>query len=86
MIVSVGLTHRYQQINRRVRALQQQVIAEATWMEIRTHYVLVCELLDLVDEKLGVMILLSCTNNLAFICFQLLNIFEYVDRYFAYAR
>lgn len=77
MIVAMGLTQRFQQINGRVQRLQTaRIVDESTWTEIRTHYVLVCELLDSVDDQLGVLIMLSCANNLCFICFQLLNIFE----------
>lgn len=79
MIVAVGLTQRFQQINRRLQALKAtRVIDVSTWTEIRSHYVLVCELLDVVDDRLGVLIMLSCTNNMCFICFQLLNTFELV--------
>lgn len=77
MIVSIGLMHRFQQVNRRLKALAAQSIDETTLMEIRSHYVMACELLDAVDDHLGLLILLSCTNNLCFICFQLLNTFEY---------
>lgn len=79
MIVSIGLTQRFQQINQRLQSLHTtRIIDEATWTEIRSHYVLVCELLDVVDGQLGALIVLSCTNNLCFICFQLLNTFESV--------
>lgn len=47
-------------------------------MEVRRHYVLICELLEIVDHDLRYLILLSNLNNLYFICFQLLNIYEYV--------
>lgn len=78
MIVSLGVSQRFQQINRRLASLKDQSmpIAESTWQEIRHDYVMVCELLDEVDDRMGLLIVLSCSNNLAFICFQLLNIFE----------
>ncbi|XP_037034972.1 gustatory receptor for sugar taste 64a-like [Bradysia coprophila] len=46
------------------------------WSELRQHYVLLCELLEIIDNKLASLILLSCANNLYFICYQLVNIFE----------
>lgn len=49
---------------------------KSTWYEIRNHYVLWCELLEQVDKFMAPLILLSCANNLYFICFQLMNIFE----------
>ena len=49
---------------------------EMEWTIIREHYVLLCELLEMVDDNLSAIILLSCVNNLYFICNQLLNIFK----------
>ncbi|CAO1403396.1 unnamed protein product, partial [Diamesa serratosioi] len=52
------------------------IISETIWIEVRGHYVLICELLEIVDHDLRFLILLSNLNNLYFICFQLLNIYE----------
>ncbi|KAJ6634032.1 Gustatory receptor for sugar taste 64a, partial [Pseudolycoriella hygida] len=51
-------------------------IDEPLWAEIRHHYVLLCELVETVDKYISGITLLSCTNNLYFICYQLLNIFN----------
>lgn len=53
-----------------------QVLSEKFWSEIRTDYVILCELMERVDYELRFLILLSNLNNLYFICFQLLNIYE----------
>lgn len=53
-----------------------QVLPESVWIEIRTDYVVLCELMERVDYELRFLILLSNLNNLYFICFQLLNIYE----------
>lgn len=75
MLISIGLSTRFQQINLRLSRLSCDP-APAVLLEIRQHYVLLCELLEMVDENLAPIIMLSCTNNLYFICFQLLNIFK----------
>lgn len=54
------------------------MVSEIIWNEIRVHYVQLCELVEFVDENLACIILLSCANDLYFVCFQLLNIFKYV--------
>lgn len=57
---------------------QFQPMDESLWADIRHHYVQLCELVEVVDKNLAVIILLCCSNNLYFICFQLLNIFKWV--------
>lgn len=44
------------------------------WRLIRNHFGLVCEILELVDEKISGIVILSCLANLYFICLQVLNI------------
>lgn len=86
MLISIGLATRFQQINQRLarlnyasgaaEAVPAATLQPAVWLEIRQHYVQLCELLETVDANLAPIILLSCANNLYFICFQLLNIFK----------
>jgi gustatory receptor len=77
MIISIGLATRFQQINYRLKDFRGKILDESLWIEIRSDYVVVCELLEMVDYKLRYLILLSNLNNLYFICFQLLNIYKY---------
>lgn len=44
------------------------------------HHILLCDLMELVDSKLSHIVLLSCLNNIYFICNQLLAIFMCVFR------
>ncbi|XP_037946086.1 uncharacterized protein LOC119678365 [Teleopsis dalmanni] len=76
MLISKGIAYRFEQISKRINKLADKEVPEATFTEIREHYVKLCELLDCVDENLSAIILLSCMNNLYFICYQLLNIFN----------
>lgn len=89
MAISIGISTRFQQINRRLADLLMRssssvaianvpaaFVRPALWREVREHYVQLCELLESVDANLAAIILLSCANNLYFICFQLLNIFK----------
>lgn len=64
------------------RILIAQTIPESTWAEVRVHYAHLCELLECINNTMAPVILLSCANNLYFICFQLLNCFEYEDEHF----
>ncbi|EDW70120.1 gustatory receptor for sugar taste 64a [Drosophila virilis] len=77
MMISKALAYRFEQISKRICRLEQEnQVPESTFIEIREHYVRMCELLERVDNVLSSIILLSCANNLYFICCQLLNIFN----------
>lgn len=79
MMISKGLAYRFEQISTRIRKLEhEELVLESTFIEIREHYVRMCELLERVDNVLSSIILLSCVNNLYFVCCQLLNIFKWV--------
>ncbi|XP_037946062.1 gustatory receptor for sugar taste 64a-like [Teleopsis dalmanni] len=76
VMISKGIAYRFEQITTRINKLAGKEIPEDTFAEIREHYVKVCELLDYVDDNLSGIILLSCANNLYFVCNQLLNVFN----------
>ncbi|EDW73451.1 uncharacterized protein Dwil_GK17552 [Drosophila willistoni] len=77
MMISKGLAYRFEQISTRIRKLEsEQMIPESTFIEIREHYVKMCEILERVDNVMSSLILLSCVNNLYFVCYQLLNVFN----------
>ncbi|XP_055910875.1 uncharacterized protein LOC129945239 [Eupeodes corollae] len=76
MMVSQGMAYRFEQITVRIKRLDGEEVPEYVYSEIREHYVKLCELLEYIDENLSGIILLSCMNNLYFVCSQLLNIFN----------
>ncbi|XP_059226968.1 gustatory receptor for sugar taste 64a isoform X2 [Stomoxys calcitrans] len=76
MMVSKGIAYRFEQITIRINKLANKEVPESVFIEIREHYVKLCELLEMVDENLSGIILLSCINNLYFVCYQLLNVFN----------
>ncbi|KAH8305109.1 hypothetical protein KR059_008945 [Drosophila kikkawai] len=76
MMISKGLSYRFEQITARIRKLEHEEVAESTFIQIREHYVKMCELLEFVDSAMSSLILLSCVNNLYFVCYQLLNVFN----------
>ncbi|KAH8298647.1 hypothetical protein KR018_008563 [Drosophila ironensis] len=76
MMISKGLSYRFEQITARIGKLEHQEVNESTFIQIREHYVKLCELLEFVDSAMSSLILLSCVNNLYFVCYQLLNVFN----------
>ena len=45
------------------------------WIEIRTHYVILRNLVEFVDKQISILIAISFASNLYFICLQLFNSF-----------
>ncbi|XP_075163266.1 gustatory receptor for sugar taste 64a-like [Haematobia irritans] len=76
MMVSKGIAYRFEQVTTRINKLANKDVSQSVFIEIREHYVKLCELLEVVDENLSGLILLSCINNLYFVCYQLLNVFN----------
>lgn len=46
------------------------------WIEMRTHYVILNNLVAFIDEHLAVLIVISFASNLYFICLQVFNSFN----------
>ncbi|GAB0095007.1 Gustatory receptor [Sergentomyia squamirostris] len=84
IMISLGLTKRFEQINDRLNLIKGKAVPESYWQQIRLHYVQVCEIVEYVEGILSPMILISCTNDLYFICYQLLNIFDYLPHQINY--
>lgn len=51
---------------------------EAFFREIRLDFITLYDILGYADKEMSFIILLSCLNNLYFICYQLMNIFQWV--------
>lgn len=45
------------------------------WIEIRTHYVILRNLVEFVDQHISILIVISFASNLYFSCLQLFNSF-----------
>lgn len=76
VFISVGISFRFDQINRRVEFLRGRIVPESTWREIRNHYSELCELLRTVDVKIGSIICMACLNDFYFLISNILNASE----------
>lgn len=74
MIIAIGISHRFQQINKRIDYLKGRVVTIDKWNEVRLDFVEVCELLKFVDGSVGKIILLASLNNSYLILVQVLNV------------
>lgn len=72
IIISVGLVFRLRQINERLLAIKGHLVEERFWVEHRLYYRSIGDLCDTIDREIGMITLVSFSNNLFFICVQLL--------------
>lgn len=76
IVVSVGVASRFNQITYNLELHRGMIMPEVFWAYYRIRYQKLVELLRATDLVLGNLILLSFSNNLYFVCIQLLNSME----------
>lgn len=73
ILVSLGISSKFKQLNEYMSKTRGTQQPESYWIEQRTNYQSICTLCENVDDAMGVITLISFSNNLYFICIQLLN-------------
>ena len=73
--VSLAIETRYMHIYDQIKRVKNKPMARSFWKDIRCDYVSLCELLAYLDDKFGILILISCANDMYFITAQLYNSF-----------
>jgi len=73
MLISIGLSSRFKQINENMIKFKGQPMPVEFYAEHRQYYRNLCDLCESVDDAIGKITLVSFSNNLYFICVQLLN-------------
>lgn len=76
IVVSVGVASRFNQITYNLELHRGMIMPEVFWAFYRIRYQRLVQLLRATDLVLGNLILLSFSNNLYFVCIQLLNSME----------
>lgn len=73
MIVSIGLASFFKRINADLLKNKGKVVYSDYWAEYRLYYREIALLIENVDKNINIIVLISISNNLFFICVQLLN-------------
>ncbi|XP_055373552.1 uncharacterized protein LOC129606930 [Condylostylus longicornis] len=73
MIISVGLKARFKQINDNLERYRGQAMSNEFWSNYRNYYRNACSLCEKVDNAISFIMMASFSNNLYFICVQLLK-------------
>lgn len=68
IILSLGLSTRFNQMNERLRRTPQHQMDRKFWLEVRLHYTNLVDLLEFIDDKISLLVLLSMSHNLFLIC------------------
>uniref|UniRef100_A0A182YKC8 Gustatory receptor n=1 Tax=Anopheles stephensi TaxID=30069 RepID=A0A182YKC8_ANOST len=80
MLLATGIACRFEQLNKRIDSNLKNS-SEAFWGEMRTHFVGLMELVEQTNRIVGPMVIVSCANDMYFLCLQTLNSLE--DKPFA---
>ncbi|XP_073836402.1 gustatory receptor for sugar taste 64f-like isoform X1 [Musca autumnalis] len=73
MLISIGLTCLFKQINDNLEKFKNKQMPAVFWAERRVQYRNVCILCEKVDNAISMITMMSFSNNLYFICVQLLK-------------
>jgi gustatory receptor len=76
ILVSIGISFRFEQINRRVEFYRGKFAPDLMCCEIRSHYTELCELLKKIDDKIGYLICMASLNDFYFLISNILNASE----------
>ena len=68
VIISIGLSTRFVQINHRLIKSQGIELPDNFWSEIRQHYYSLIDLVEIVDDEFSVVILIGTGHNLFSLC------------------
>ncbi|KAI8118769.1 Gustatory receptor for sugar taste 64f [Lucilia cuprina] len=73
MIISIGLASKFQQLNENLMQYKNKQMSPAFWSENRILYRNLCSLCERMDDAISMITMVSFSNNLYFICVQLLR-------------
>jgi len=66
--ISFCLSARFNQLNERLRRTPLHSMDRKFWLEVRVHYTNLVDLLQYIDERISLLVLLSMSHNLFLIC------------------
>lgn len=68
IMLSLGLSTRFDQLNERLRQTPSYLKDRKFWLEIRLHFTGLVELVEFIDKRISLLILLSMSHNLFLVC------------------
>uniref|UniRef100_A0A1I8QER6 Gustatory receptor n=1 Tax=Stomoxys calcitrans TaxID=35570 RepID=A0A1I8QER6_STOCA len=73
LIIGIGLSSMLKRVGHHLESYVGQPMPESHWREARRQYMLICDLIEEVDEAVSGITMLSFANNLYFVCIQCLK-------------
>ncbi|CAG9805823.1 unnamed protein product [Chironomus riparius] len=80
--ISLGLSTRFNQLNRRLIHATSNQMSRKFWLDIRVHYTNLVDLLHFIDRKIALLILISMLQKLFLIATKVFEAIRYADRPF----
>lgn len=77
IVISLGMTHQMKAFNRRLRQIKGFHLTEYEWEDYRLKYLTFGELCGMIDQTISSLALIAFSNDIFFICVQLLNSLRY---------
>jgi gustatory receptor len=68
VIISLGISTRFNQLNERLLQTPQDQKDGKFWMDIRLHYTNLVDLLEYIDDQISLLVLFSMSHNLFLVC------------------
>jgi gustatory receptor len=68
IILSLGLSTRFNQLNERLQHTSKYQMDRKFWLEIRLHFTGLVDLLEFVDQRIALLVILSMSHNLFLVC------------------
>lgn len=68
IILSLGLSTRFNQLNNRLRQTPTHQMNHEFWLDVRIHFTNLVDLLEFVDEQISFLVLFSMSHNLFLVC------------------
>jgi gustatory receptor len=82
IVISIALTTRFNQLNRRLRHTYASERDQEFWNEFRTHFCNLVDLLRFIDGKIALLVLLTMIQNLFLICTKVFEAIRSTKRSF----
>lgn len=80
MVMSVSLADRFSILNEDLKKIRDHNMTEQFWSMRRIQYRKMCSLVTFIDETISHITIVSFTNNLFFVCVQLLRTLRFVNK------
>lgn len=78
ILISIGLSSKFKEFNHSLVLVKNHNLSENFWEQKRAQYRILCDLCEYIDNIISTLTLIAFSNDIFFICVQLLNSLKWV--------